>query len=154
IQTIDYARTHIPYYADLFKKRTFDSNLLKKDIKYLQDIPLLTKEIVRSEGDRLKTPLAHHARKTGGSTGHSAWFYYDNDGLDWTAAVNKRAYEYCNKKNYQIDCHISAELGIAPVLLKHKLQQFLKLTALNRRVLFIDSFADEDIKLVYKKLKA
>lgn len=154
IQTVNYARSNIPYYKDLFQKKPFDSDLLKRDLNYFQEIPVLTKEIVREEGVRLRTPSAHHARKTGGSTGQSAWFFYDDEGLDWTAAINKRAYEYCNKKNYHIDCHISAELGISPVLMKHKIHQFLKLTALNRRVLFIDSFAEKDIKHVYKRLKS
>jgi phenylacetate-CoA ligase len=57
----------------------------------LEDLPYLTKEIIREQGERmLSHPLAgvrHHSCKTGGSTGLSCVIYYNQSGADYAAAA-------------------------------------------------------------------
>lgn len=149
-----YSKNYIPYYKELFEQQSFDIENLKKDMKFVQDLPILTKEIIREHGERMKSSKAWHGRKTGGSTGQSVWFFYDDPGLDWTAAINQYAYQMSGKQKYHVDCHISADLGIAPPLLKQKIIQQIKLLALNRKVLLVRSFNDEHLNKVFKKLKS
>jgi len=149
-----YAKSTIPYYQDLFREYAFDIEKIKKDIHYIKDIPLLTKEIIKENGQRLISEAAIHPRKTGGSTGQSVFFYYDNAGLDWTSAINLQAYDMAGNHLYKKDCHISSELGIAPPPLKGKLLDWLKLFSQNRTRLMIRSFSEHDLEKTFKDLKS
>lgn len=150
---LQYCQNEIPYYKDLFRASSFDINKVKSDIKYLAELPVLTKEIIRDNIDRLKTDSAIHPRKTGGSTGQSIFFYYDNEGLDWAAAVNLMAYDMGHNYLHRKDCHISSELGLLPTQWKPKFIDWFKLFAHNRKRLMISSFSDEDLEKNVKELK-
>lgn len=149
-----HAKAHIPYYTDLFKKLSFDESKVLEDIRYVQKLPILTKTMVRENIDRIKLPAAHHARKTGGSTGQSVFFYYDDAGLDWSAAINLMAYEMAGNLPHKGDAHIGSELGIEEPPLKYKLLDRLKLFAQNRSRLMINSFSDEDLAASFAQLKS
>ena len=149
-----YAKSTIPYYQDLFREHAFDIEKIKKDIHFIEDIPVLTKEIIKENGQRLVSEAAIHTRKTGGSTGQSVYFYYDNPGLDWTSAINLRAYDMAGNYLYKKDCHISSELGIEPPPLKGRFLDWLKLFSQNRRRLMISSFSDADLEQTFKDLKS
>lgn len=115
-------------------------------------MPLLTKEIVKDNQDLIRLPQAHHVRKTGGSTGQSVYFFYDDEGLDWTAAVNLLAYEMAGNFPHKGDCHISSELGLTPATNKDKVIDWLKLFSQNRSRLMISSFSDSDMLNTYNDL--
>lgn len=153
---VEFCKAEIPYYQDLFKTQGFDVERVKTDIRYLQELPLLTKEIVKEQGERLKAKsrgvLQH--RKTGGSTGQSVFFYYDNEGLDWTAAINLLAYEMAGKKPHHKDFHISADIDFGKPPLKHRLVDFVKLFSQNRQRLMVSSFENNLLEKVYSKLKS
>lgn len=149
-----FCQRSIPYYQDLFRQVSFDIEKVKKDIGYIKDIPILTKEIIRDNGDKLKTPEAAHVRKTGGSTGQSVFFYYDNKGLDWTSAINLQAYDMAGNFMYRKDCHISSELGFGVPPFKARFLDWLKLFSQNRKRLMISSFSDADLEETYKNLCA
>ncbi|WCP67274.1 hypothetical protein LYZ37_00680 [Vibrio tubiashii] len=89
--TLSFAKENVPYYRDLFKKVSFCPESINKDIKYLNDVPFLTKDIIREQGPRLlSNPLEqirHHVCKTGGSTGLSCFIYYDQYAADYSSAV-------------------------------------------------------------------
>ena len=53
VETVRYAAVNVPYYRDLFARIRFDPVKLQTDARYFQDIPYLTKDIVRAEGDQL-----------------------------------------------------------------------------------------------------
>jgi len=152
-KVLTFSKAKIPYYMDLFRQTSFDENKVLKDIRFVQDLPLLTKEIIRDNSDRIKLPEAIHPRKTGGSTGQSVFFYYDDVGLDWTAAINLMAYEMAGNFPYRKDCHISSELGFGKPPLKHRFLDWLKLFSQNRKRLMLRSFSDEDLKNTFKNLK-
>ena len=147
-----YCKTSIPYYQDLFDEHSFDIEKVKNDISAIEELPLLTKEIIRENGPRMVSRTAIHPRKTGGSTGQSVLFHYDDSGLDWTSAINLRAYDMAGNFLHKKDCHISSELGIAPPPLKWKLLDWLKLFSQNRSRLMISSFSDADLEKTFKDL--
>ena len=147
-----HARDRVPFYTDLFRSISFDPDKVLKDLKYVQDLPVLTKEIVRSNTDRLRLSSAHHTRKTGGSTGQSVFFYYDDAGLDWTAAINLKAYEMIGNLPHRTDSHISSEIGVGPVTRRDKFIDWLKLFSQNRTRLMIRSFSDKDLRESFENL--
>jgi phenylacetate-CoA ligase len=151
-QLLSFCKDQVPYYQDLFKSVAFDIEKIRKDIGYLNDVPILTKALVRENAERLRTANAHHVRKTGGSTGQSVYFYYDNPGLDWTSAMNLYSLELAGKKPHHKDCHISAELGLEPPTFKGKFLDWLKLTSQNRTRLMISSFSPSDLDALYDEL--
>ncbi len=150
-RSLIHARERIPYYTDLFQAVSFDPDKVLKDLKYVQDLPILTKELVRDNSDRLRLPTAHHLRKTGGSTGQAVQFFYDNVGLDWTSAINLRAYEMVGNFPHSKDAHISSEINVSPVG-RDKFLDWLKLSSQNRTRLMIRSFSDEDLSKSYEEL--
>jgi len=103
-----YAGVNSPYYKDLFKTHKFEPELLRKDSAYLEALPYLTKDIVREQGNRLLTSDINSQRcykmKTGGSTGRAAHFIYDQDAVDYSAAVTLYARERIGKKNICLSC--------------------------------------------------
>lgn len=150
-ELLGHSQQTVPYYKSLFKAHSFDIEKVKKDIKWVEDLPILTKEIIREQTENFKStgsaPL--HQRKTGGSTGQAVFFYYDCNALDWTAAINLRAYEISGKKPHHSDCHSGAELGFSAPPLRDK----IKLFAQNRSVLKVSSFSEMGIASAYSFLK-
>ncbi|RYZ77179.1 MAG: phenylacetate--CoA ligase family protein, partial [Proteobacteria bacterium] len=94
---IDNAGKFVPYYRDLFRNIGFQPDRLLRSTEYLQEIPLLDKEILRQQGIRMLDERfvnsALHTRETNGSTGLTTTVWYDQISLDWTAAANLFASE-------------------------------------------------------------
>lgn len=153
VEFLEFCKADVPFYKREFEKHRFEPQKVLKDVRHIRELPVLTKDIIRENTELLKASSAYHVRKTGGSTGQSVHFYYDNSGLDWTAAINLLAYEMAGKKPHHTDCHISSELGLTPASLKYQVLDRLKLFVQNRKRLMIDSFADEDLKTVLKNLR-
>ena len=147
-----YCKTSIPYYQELFDKHAFDIEKVRNDIRAIEDLPIVTKEIIRENGSRMVSSAAIHPRKTGGSTGQTVYFHNDNSGLDWTTAINLRGYDMAGNFLHKRDCHISSELGIAPPPLKWRFLDWLKLFSQNRSRLMISSFSDADLEKTFKDL--
>ena len=66
---------HVPYYRDCFKNLGFDPQKIQS-LADLQKLPLLTKSIIRTEGDRMKSDIAQGLARfnTGGSSGEPLIF--------------------------------------------------------------------------------
>lgn len=149
-----FCQKNIPYYQELFKKYNFEPVKIFKDLNYVQTLPILSKEIIKEYSDQLKKPWGgFHERKTGGSTGQSVLFYYDQQGLDWTSAINLYSLELAGKMPHHKDCHISSELGIEPPNIKYRLIDWIKLFSQNRKRLMIESFSEKNLKRNYEELK-
>lgn len=101
----------VPYYRDLFAARHFQPEWLKNSPKALEELPWLTKDIIREQGQRmLNEDYAGgflHERKTGGSTGPSTLIYYSQEALDWTAAQNILMLEWAGKRLGEREVHLS-----------------------------------------------
>ncbi len=139
---VEFASHHVPYYRNLFKRYGVDSLKIKKDIAYLCDVPYLTKEIIREQGDRmLSAPLSevrHHLCKTGGSTGLSCFIYYDQTAADYSAAVTLYARERSGKFKSRSELHFACRLPVAPGLSRWFNREDFKCFAMNRTNIFFD----------------
>jgi len=102
-QLLRHAYTNVPYYTEVFKKLNLNPNDIKS-IKDLKKIPILTKEGVAKNFDKL---IAKGIRKkylklicTSGSTGKPMQFYLDkhNDSLEY--AFYKRHFDWMAVKIY------------------------------------------------------
>lgn len=94
---VEYASINVPYYSDLFDNIGFSSS----DIKTLDDInkiPILTKEIVRREGNRLVSTEPKKFKikygKTGGTTGVPVQVLKDQHNRSFTWASYYRWYNW------------------------------------------------------------
>ena len=152
-KTLIFCRSNVPYYEELFKKHSFDIEKVRVDVRYLSDLPILTKAIIKENVEKLRMSNAWHERKTGGSTGQSVHFYYDNEGLDWTSAINLQAYDMAKNYRHKRDCHISSELGIEAPNRKSRFYDWLKLFSQNRKRIMIKSFSQEDLEWTFLQLK-
>jgi len=94
---ISYSKKNVPYYDDLFKK----IKITKNDIKTLNDInkiPILTKEIMRKNGNKLLSRNYKKYKlkkgKTGGTTGVPVLVYKDTANRSFTWASYYRWYDW------------------------------------------------------------
>jgi phenylacetate-CoA ligase len=155
IETVEFASNTVPYYQDLFKSISFDVNNLKRDIAFFNDIPLLTKDIIREQGERLLSkPLAevqHHVCKTGGSTGLSANIFYDQPAADYSAAVILFAREAIGKKKHKFETHFACRFpnSIPP---KWPSREDFKCFAMNRSNIFFDRVDDQGLEEIWQTL--
>ena len=151
-----FAGQSVPYYRDLFRELGISADKLRSDIRYLNDIPFLTKDIIREQGDRmLSAPLAevrHHERKTGGSTGLSCMLYYDQEGLDYSAAVTSFARQSIGKYRHRSELHFACRFPDA-VPEKWPSREDFKCFAMNRSNIFFDRIDDHGLEEIWQTLK-
>ncbi len=150
------AGEEVPYYRELFQRIGFDPSRVAGDSGYLQDLPYLTKDIIRREGDRLiserfgKHQL--HERKTGGSTGPAAKIYYSQEALDWTAAVNLMVLQWAGKKRHTKEIHLASRFP-ETFPLKDRIKEYIKCAALNRVNIFTSSLGEDGLEDVFRRLR-
>ncbi len=92
-RVLEYADVHIPYYRDLFRQIGFRPADFVANPACFQELPLLTKAVLREHHDRLITtdPAKQHdliKAKTGGTTGQPIWFTQDSDYNNYRIAHN------------------------------------------------------------------
>lgn len=150
------AGTDVPYYRELFREHGFDPARVARDVRYLDDLPYLTKDLIRQHGDRLLSVQfpreTLEVRKTGGSTGPSTLIYYSRDALDWTAAVNLVGLEGAGKYRHMREVHVASRFP-ETFPWKDRLKEQLKTRALNRANIFTDSFDGASLNRVWQRLR-
>ncbi len=84
--------THVPYYRDCIKNLGLDPQKIQS-LSDLQKLPLLTKSIIRSEGDRMKSDIAQGLARfnTGGSSGEPLIFFIGTERVSHDVAAKWRA---------------------------------------------------------------
>lgn len=138
---VEFAGANVPYYKDLFKQKGFDPAKIRQDVGYLQDLPYLTKDIVREQGRRMLSQdldgMLHYDMKTGGSTGLSAHFFYDQEALDYSAAVTLYARERVGKNKHHSELHFACRFPdvVQPT---NWTREDWKCLAMNRSNIFFD----------------
>jgi phenylacetate-CoA ligase len=147
-QTLAYAGEKVPYWRDLFKRQGFDPMEVTKPSD-MEVLPILTKDIIRAEGDRMissdydKSRLV--TRKTGGSTGEPLIFWIDRESLERQMAVNLRSFRLLGLRD---DDHVAKIWGYGK-------SQHLgnALSPISAR-LFLDAFytSDSDMETWYEQL--
>ena len=155
-QLLEVAKAHVPYYRDLFQSLNFNPENILSDIQYLEALPYLTKEIVQAEGHRLLNetvpPQNLHVRKTGGSTGISTLIYYDQESLDWTAAVNLYAQSFTGRTHLDTEVHLSTQF-FQNQSLKDRWTEHVKCMAMNRVNVYTHAFTDEAMSDLWNQLR-
>lgn len=83
---------HVPYYRDGFARLGFISSQINT-LADLQKLPLLTKAIVRAEGERMKSDAAQGLARcnTGGSSGEPLIFFIGTERVGHDVAAKWRA---------------------------------------------------------------
>lgn len=156
IDMLHFASVEVPYYRDLFKKIQFDPASVVRDVKYLEDVPFLTKEIIREQSVRLlsRNPelLRHHVVKTGGSTGPSCHLYYDQDAADYAAAVVLYARERIGKTKSKFETHFACRFPHRVPPDKWTREDW-KCLAMNRTNVFFGPLTDPALENIWLQLK-
>lgn len=151
------AQQNVPYYRDLFQSIHFDPEWVKNDIRYVQELPFMTKEIIREQGTRLLNknvdPKVLHVRKTGGSTGPTLNVYYDDSSLDWTAAENIHVLGFTGHTVCSREVHLASQLP-QRMTLSQKISDSLKNLAHNRVVIKTTSLDDITLENIWKQLRS
>ena len=143
--TLKAAGSDVPYYRDMFRAIGFNPEKISNDIRYINDIPYLTKEILREQGIRLVSEKyisrIIREQKTGSSTGPAAIIRYDQESLDWTAAQNILMLEWGGKYRWNREAHLSTQFTtpLSPQSLKNEARKCL---VLNRYNIYTGGFDD------------
>jgi phenylacetate-CoA ligase len=84
--------TNVPYYRDCFTRLGFDPGAINS-LADLQKLPFLTKFIIRTEGDRMKSEVAQGLARlnTGGSSGEPLIFFIGKERVSHDVAAKWRA---------------------------------------------------------------
>jgi phenylacetate-CoA ligase len=83
---------HVPYYRDCFASLGFNPQEINS-LADLQKLPLLTKAIIRTEGDRMNSDIARGLARfnTGGSSGEPLIFFIGTERVSHDVAAKWRA---------------------------------------------------------------
>jgi phenylacetate-CoA ligase len=135
VKIVAHAGAHVPYYRDLFRSIGFSPERVEASTDYLQEIPPLTKDILREQGERMLDerlkPSDLKQRQTNGSTGLCTTIWYDQDSLDLTAAVNLLASEFSDCDLTKTKVHLGSEFFDSPNA-KEALVEKFRAWSLNR----------------------
>jgi phenylacetate-CoA ligase len=93
---LEHARQHAPFYAD----RLSSIKLPLQDLADIQQIPILTKDDIRGNLDRILCDNADKGKlelsQTGGSTGEPSQYYLDLNSKDWNRGSVYRSAEWAD----------------------------------------------------------
>lgn len=155
VETLRFAGHKVPYYRDLFVQTGFDPGSVARDVRYLNDLPYLTKEIMREQGERMYAqPLAelrHHMCKTGGSTGLSCFIAYDQPAADYSSAVTLYARERAGNYKWRSELHFACRF---PDMVDPgwPTREDFKCFAMNRSNIFFDRLDDIGLEEIWATL--
>jgi phenylacetate-CoA ligase len=156
IQILEFAGERVPYYRDLFAERRFVPGKVRRDTRYMEDLPFLTKDIMQEQGARLlSSPLdgiRHHKCKTGGSTGASCVIYLDREAADYSSAVTQYARERIGKERRKPELHFAGRFPEA-FPLRDRLREHCKCFAMNRSNLFFDRLDAVGLEEIWRTLR-
>jgi phenylacetate-CoA ligase len=157
-EILEFAGHNVPYYRDLFQSAGFQPDAVEKDPRRIEELPYLTKDIIREQGERmLSQPLAgirHHSCKTGGSTGLSCVFYYDQPGADYAAAATLYGRERIGKQRFHTETHFACRFPDTPPPGKWPSREDFKCFAMNRSNIFFGRLDENGLEEIWSQLEA
>ena len=153
---IDAAREGSPYYKELLGSCGVDGDKIRRDVKFLQDIPYLTKDILREQGERILTKppsnVPHVISPTGGSTGARVPILYDLAAQDWSAAITRLSREAIGARLRMPEVHFASDIGHNTT--KEALRsEFKKNFAFNRTNIFYSQLDDLALEQIVQQIK-
>jgi phenylacetate-CoA ligase len=156
INTVRHAAANVPYYRDLFARVGFDPEKLQVDARYLQDIPYLTKDVIRAEGDRLlrhdHAALRKHVSTTGGSTGPTTRIVYDQEAADWSSAATRLVRRGIGKRHFHSELHFASKFP-DEFPWRDRLRERAKCLAMNRHNIFFASFEPAELEAIWRGIR-
>jgi len=136
---LSYAKEHVPYYRELFRKARFDP-LAMTSRRDLEALPVLTRQIIRERYDDLVDP-AHRGKNlkkgTSGSTGTPLKFEYSMNSECWRQAVKLRGYGWAGYRPGLKTFYYWAAVAASSPSLKMRVDRML------RREEFFDSMRQD-----------
>lgn len=157
VNVVEYAFQKVPYYKDLFRRIRFNPSKMKEDIRYFQEIPFLTKEIILSQPEQfLSSDFSSDEfieRKTSGSTGATFSFYYSKEDLDWSSAVVFYLNQIVSRDLSRREVHLIANETKSIVLFDIILER-LKLFVVNRANVALTNYSSESSRHLLEILKS
>lgn len=157
IDLVRFSGAHVPYYRDLFQATGFEPDKLAIDMAYLQDIPYLTKDIIREQGRRLfrddHAGMRMHVCKTGGSTGPSAHIYYDQEAADWSSAMTNESRRRIGNTHWRSELHFASSFP-ETFPWRARMREYVKCFAMNRDNIFFATFSGEELESIWRKMKS
>lgn len=155
-QIVAYSAHNIPYYKDLFNSISFDPYSLDRDLLYLNDIPILTKDIIREHATRLiskdLTETKHYRCFSGGSTGPSIDVFYDQEAVDYSAATSIFARETIGCFRHSREVHLSSKFFDQTQSLYTQFREYSKCLAHSRQNLYIAAWNDQELQGIVNEL--
>lgn len=155
VDTLLFAQHAVPYYKGLFKQVNFDPERVRQETAYLNELPFLTKDIIREQGDRMLSQsldgYRHHVCKTGGSTGLSSFIYYSQEAADYAAAVTLYCRDKVGKTKRKDELHFACRFPDAPPQEEWTREDW-KCLAMNRSNIFFDRIDDVGLEEIWKTL--
>jgi phenylacetate-CoA ligase len=143
---LSYAKTHVPYYRELFAKIGFDA----RDVRKREDIagiPILTKDIIRERYKDFVAP-EHEAtnvkKSTSGSTGLPLNFEHSLDSNAWREAIKLRGYRWAGYRLGGPTLHYWGQVGKLQGIKGAK----IRLDRAFRRDIFIDSMRSDETSMM------
>ncbi len=89
-------------HSEFYRDRLSEIKLPLQSLTEISQIPLLTKEDIRSNQQQIKCknipPERFVESRTGGSTGEPMFYFWDKRGMDWNRASVYRSAEWANTK--------------------------------------------------------
>jgi phenylacetate-CoA ligase len=154
-QILTFAGEHVPYYRDLFASLRFVPNRVLRDARYLEELPFLTKDIIREQGARLLScsldSVKCQACKTGGSTGPSCVIYVDREATDYSSAITRFCRERIGKMKHMSELHFASKFPEA-FPLRDRLREQCKCFAMNRSNIFLDRLDAAGLEKIWRTL--
>ena len=152
-EMLAFAGVNVPYYRDLFASTGFDPSQAAADPRRLEMLPLLNKDVINEQGERLLSrPLAgtrHYPCKTGGSTGRKATIWYDQEAADYASAAVNHTRERIGANRWRTSLHFAARLPDTPVERWPNRETF-KGIAMNRSNIFFAELSAEALDEIWE----
>lgn len=155
-EVVRFAGATVPYYRDLFSSIGFDPGKIDGDSRYLEDLPYLTKDIIREQGDRLlsgnREEQRIHIATTGGSTGPSVEILYDQPAADWSSAITRESRRRIGNSHWRSELHFASSFPeVFPW--RDRLREQIKCLAMNRDNIFFENFSSAEFERIWRKIK-
>ncbi|MGP9813737.1 phenylacetate--CoA ligase family protein [Rhodopseudomonas sp. NSM] len=156
-EMVQWAQHEIPFYKDLFSRLRFDPVKILTDIRYLSNIPVLTKADLLEAGDRIVHPeamthLNMQMSRTNGSTGASLPVYFSPAAKDESAAVTRISQQWIGFGEADEQLHISSELPgeVPPEAIR---EEWWRRAATNRISVECSSWSDDNLQTLWSDIE-
>ena len=152
--TLKHCEIEVPYYRDLFKKHQFNADLILQDIKYLEKLPLLSKDDIHEHFKEIQVSSSElvHWRYSNGSTGVSRAVLYSTDDLDWSAAVSLYSRFLWGKDPSDPEVHFATPSPV-PQTFETRWKEVARNLALNRKVVLTSDLSEDSLEKSFQQLK-